>query len=337
MMPLKKFSIPILCLFITGLISGCSTQQSVQPKAEKFPTKPITIIVPFSAGGSLDLVARAMEKESMKFFGHPFAITNIPGGGATIGWNELAKSTPDGYTLGISGAGVILQPLYGQTKYHYSTALDPLVQIATIPVFLAVSSDAPWQNIDDLVKYAKQHPEEIKFGHPGLGTVFHIVGESFAKEANINITQVPFQGDSEAIAALLGGHVQLIIASPAIKELVKSGKIRVLAVAGEHRESDLVFKDVPTLKEKEIDVSFSHWIGVAVPKQIPSDIKIRLAEGLKSIINDPEFKQNVEDMGLTIDYLGPEESAQKWIRESERLSKVVKETGIAERIAAQKK
>jgi tripartite-type tricarboxylate transporter receptor subunit TctC len=337
MMSIKKISIPILCLLVAGLISGCGIQQAVQPKPEKFPTKPITVIVPFAAGGSVDMIARAMEKKSIQFLGQPFIVTNMPGGGATIGWNELIKSKPDGYTLGITTTAAILQPFYGQTKYHYPTALEPLAQIATIPVLIAVSSDRPWQSIDDVVQYARQHPGEIKFGHPGLGTAFHVVGETFAKEANINITQVPFQGDTEELAALMGGHIQLIIASPAIKELVRSGKIRVLAVAGEHRLSDPVFKDVPTLKEQGINVVFSHWNGIAAPKDMPANIKAQLAERLKNIIEDPEVKASIEDMGMTVEYLGPEESVNKWVSDSDRLSKIVKETGIVERIAAQKK
>lgn len=336
-MSLKKFSIPILCLFITGLISGCSTQQSLQNTAEKYPTRPITIIVPYAAGGSLDMIARAMEKESAKVFGQPFIITNKPGGGGTIGWNELVKSNPDGYTLGITATAVILQPLYGQTSYHYPSALEPIAQIATIPIFIATSTDDPWQNINDLIEYAKQHPGEIKFGHGGLGTALHVVGEEFAKEADIDIDQVPFQGDSETMAALMGNHVQIIVTTPAIKEQVRSGKIRVLAVASEKRLPDPIFKDVPTLKEQGINVVFSHWHGIAAPKGMPADVKEKLAKGIKEIIDNPEFKNTIQSLGMTVEYLGPEESAQKWIRESEQLSKVVKETGIAERIAAQKK
>lgn len=337
MLSKRLVSLLLICFCVTAVLSGCSTQQSLQTTTEKYPTKPITIIVPFAAGGSLDVAARSMEKKSIQFLGQPFTVTNMPGGGATIGWNELVRSRPDGYTLGITSTAAILQPLYGQTKYHYPTALEPLAQIATIPVLIAVSTDRPWQSIDDIVQYAKQHPGEIKFGHPGLGTAFHVVGETFAKEANIDITQVPFQGDTEELAALMGGHVQLIIASPAIKELVRSGKVRVLAVAGEHRLSDPVFEDVPTLKEQGINVVFSHWIGIAAPRDIPADIKAKLADGLKKIIEDPEVKESIENMGMTVEYLSPEDSVNKWVADSERLSKIVKETGIVERIAAQKK
>lgn len=337
MLSKRLVSLLLICFCVTAVLSGCSTQQSLQTTTEKYPTKPITIIVPFAAGGSLDVAARSMEKKSIQFLGQPFTVTNMPGGGATIGWNELVRSRPDGYTLGITSTAAILQPLYGQTKYHYPTALEPLAQIATIPVLIAVSTDRPWQSIDDIVQYAKQHPGEIKFGHPGLGTAFHVVGETFAKEANIDITQVPFQGDTEELAALMGGHVQLIISSPAIKELVRSGKVRVLAVAGEHRLSDPVFEDVPTLKEQGINVVFSHWIGIAAPRDIPADIKAKLADGLKKIIEDPEVKESIENMGMTVEYLSPEDSVNKWVADSERLSKIVKETGIVERIAAQKK
>jgi tripartite-type tricarboxylate transporter receptor subunit TctC len=337
----SKFVLVALLLVLTTIIGGCGGMQNTSTDAHqnKYPSRPVTLMVQYSAGGSADFLARSMEKIARQYLGQPLVIVNKPGGGGTIAWNELAESKPDGYTLGMTGTGVILQPLYGPTRYKYSTALEPIAQIAITPVIVAVRTDSPWKTIEDVVAYAKQHPGELKFGHSGLGSGTHIVGEMFAKEAEIQIEQVPFQGASEAVTAALGGHVQLLFASSPsdIKEFVKSGKLRALAIPEEKRLTQPEFADVPTFKEKGFNVVFTVWQGIAAPKELPEDVKNKLAQGFKEIVTTPEFIENMENMGMTVEYLDPKESTEKWISDSIRLTKIVQETGIAERIAAQKK
>ncbi len=313
-------------------------QDKTVATTKKYPEKPITLIVPFGVGGGMDLMARLLEKSAATQLGQPLVIVNKPGGAGAIGWNELAGTTPDGYTLGITGIEVLLQPLYGQTKYHYPTALDPIAQITELSIVMAVQADQPWQNVNDLIIYAKQHPGEIKFGHTGLGGISHIAGEAFAKTADIQLEQVPFQSASESTANLLGKHVQVIFINPAsIKEYMKSGMVRTLAIAGEHRLTDPVFANVPTFKEQGLNVTYSSWFGIAAPKEMPIEVKNKLASGFKSMINDPEFKQNIENLGLEVNYLGPKESQEKWLDDSEKLTKTIYETGILDKIKEQKK
>jgi len=329
----------VYLLLISIMIGGCTM---MEPKTvtttSKYPEKPINVIVPFSAGGGLDLVARALEKTANQHLGQPLVIVNKPGGAGTLAWNELASATPDGYTIGITGVEIILQPLLSSTKYHYPTALDPLIQVSSHSMVMVVQAASPWQNVDDLVRYAQQHPEKLKFGNSGMGSISHILGEMFAHTVGVTLEPVPFRGASETLAALLGGHVQVIIANPAtIKEHLKSGTIRALAVTGEHRSTDPAFADVPTFKEQGLDIVFSYWIGVAVPKEMPIEVKTKLANGLKAIIVDPEFKNTLENIGLQFEYLNPEESQAKWIDDSQRLTKTVQETDVLERIKDQKK
>jgi tripartite-type tricarboxylate transporter receptor subunit TctC len=159
----------------------------------------------------------------------------------------------------------------------------------------------------------------------------------FALSAGITTEQVPFRGASESLAALLGGHIQAVFINPAsIKEQLKSGTVRVLAVTTEQRLTDPVFASVPTFKELGLDVVFNNWVGVAAPKEMPLEIKTKLADGLKAIIVDPEFKKNIENMGLQVEYLSPQESQAKWIADNQKLSKIVQETGILDRIKEQK-
>jgi tripartite-type tricarboxylate transporter receptor subunit TctC len=164
-MVIRNKSVFVLtAIFISAVIltGGCSRgeKQSIAPN--KYPTKPITIIVPFAAGGSMDMLARSLEKTAPKYLGQPLVVANVAGGAGTIGMNELAGSKPDGYTIGTVSMGVILQPLYGQTRYHYPTSLEPLVNVASSSVVVAVLADKPWKDLKDLASYAKSIPVKLR-------------------------------------------------------------------------------------------------------------------------------------------------------------------------------
>ena len=336
----KRIVLPLLAVFLcmTLLLGGCNMGAKESTAPEKYPAKPVNIIVPFAAGGSTDIMARALEKSAQKHLGQPLVVLNMVGGAGTIGMNEMAGAKPDGYTIGVIGVNAILQPLYGETRYHYPTALEPVVKVVSSPTVLAVLADKPWKNLNDLVSYAKANPGKIKFGHAGLGTAIHITGEMFAKEANIDIVQVPFKGDSESLASLLGNHIHFIMGNPSsLKEHVKSGTIRILGVAEEKRLTLSGFENVPTFKEQGLNVTFDFWVGVVAPKGIPTAEKAKLAAGLKEMINTPEFNKDMQELGMVVDYLGPAEFKDRWIADNEKLAKVVKETGIADVIKAQKK
>ncbi|WP_371363541.1 Bug family tripartite tricarboxylate transporter substrate binding protein [Sporomusa rhizae] len=304
----------------------------------QYPSKSINIIVPFAAGGGMDLLARTLEKSSQKYLGQPLVIVNIAGGGGTLGMNEMVAAEPNGYTIGAVGTSTILQSLYGETRYHYPTALEPIVQVVSAPKVIAVLADRPWNNLSDLVNYAKEHPGQIKFGHAGLGTATHVVGEMLNKEAGIKLAQVPFKGDSEALTALLGGHIQILSGNPAaLKEHVQSGTVKILGVAEEKRMTIHGFENVPTFKEQGINVSFNFSNGIVAPKGIPAAEKAKLVAGLKKMINDPEFKKVMMDIGMEVEYLGPDEFNDRWAEDNVKWTKIVKETGIADIIRAQKK
>lgn len=327
------------CLLLISIImGGCTTMQNKSTTiSKKYPTKPITMIVPFSAGGGLDLVARALEKMAPKYLGQPLVVVNKPGAAGTIGWNELASASPDGYTLGITAIDLLIQPLYGPTKYHYPTALDPLVQIVTLPQIMVIPAEEPWQDIDALIKYGRKHPGQLKFGHSGIGSPAHIIGETFAKITDMTLEQVPFRGGSEATAALLGKHIQITFVNPStVKEHIKNGTLRALATTGEQRLTDPDLAYIPTFKEQGVDIVLTNWYGVASPKGLPPEVKTEISKGFKAMISDPEFKNNIEQLGLQIEYLDSKESEARWLNDSIKLGKTVQETGILDRIKAQK-
>lgn len=339
--PVKKNSLLfVVCLVTFSIfIGGCNgTQNKAVSNTNKYPEKPITMIVSVSAGGPMDLVARSMEKESIKYIGQPLTTVIKPGGSGVLGWNELASANPDGYTIGITSIDMLLIPLFGDTKYDYPITLDPIALVAELPLVLVVQADQPWDNITDFVQYGKEHPGEIKFGHGGVGSIGHIVGEGFAKSADIRMEQVPFRGASEAISALLGGHIQAIVVnSAAVKEHVKSGTIKVLSVSSEQRVSDPLLQNVPTFKEQGYDVAFSTWFCISAPKELPADVKAKLTDGFKRMIADPEFQQNLRNIGLHVSYLDSDALKLKWISDRQKLSKTIQETGILDLIKDQKK
>nr|WP_255319596.1 tripartite tricarboxylate transporter substrate binding protein [Dendrosporobacter quercicolus] len=279
-----------------------------------------------------------MQKVVHKHFGQNIIIKNVPGAGGILGWNELVESEDDGYTLGTVDTSTLLQSLYGATPYHYPSALDPLVQILEMPVVAAVRSDCPWNSLAELVDYAKQNPHAVKFGHSGLGNGTHLVGEMVAQNAGIILDQVPFKGTSESLAAILGGHVQVMFAAtPAIQEHLKSGAVKIIGIAVTKRMSDPRYDNIPTFQEQGVDVVFSFFIGIGAHKGMPEEIKAKLVSSLDKTVNDPEYIENMRTLGIEVNYLNHEDFFQRWLKETRRLTKVVEESGIAEKIAAQKK
>lgn len=330
----KSLVFLMMGLFITGItMTGCTMTE----ENSNYPDKPINFIVPFSAGGGTDLQARSLENLAPKYLNQNFIILNKPGGAGSIGWNDLVNAAPDGYTLGISSTEILLLPLYGDTKYHYPTALEPLAQISTIPFIMVINAEQPWQNLDDLIHYSKHHPNELKFGHSGVGSAAHILGAVLAKKTEINLQQVPFRGGSESTTALLGNHVQIAFSNPAVlKEQIKSGRLRPLATTSTERLTDPDLSQIPTFKELGLNIEIPNWFGVVAPKELPPQVKAKLEDNLRLMINDPEFQLNLQNLGLQVEYLNSECSKKKWISDTEKLSNMIKETDILEQIQAHK-
>lgn len=328
----------MLVFSISLLAGGCANMESKTVAAtSKYPNQPITIIVPFSAGSGTDLTARLLEKIAPKYLGQALVVVNRPGATGSIGWNELINASPNGYTIGVTAFDLLLLPHYGINKYDYPTALNPLVQVSAVPMVLVAHSDLQCQTLDELINYGKKNPEKLKFGGGGVGGIPHVLGGMFNQEAGIQAEYVPFNGSSEATAALLGGHLQFIFVNPmTIKEHIRNGTVKALAVTGEQRLNDPVLSEIPTFKEQGFNITLKNWFGIASPKELPDDVQKTLTEGLKAMIKDPEFQKGMLNMGLPVEYLGPEETREKWIHDRDILNKELKKTGILEQIKSQK-
>lgn len=307
-------------------------------KETDFPKKPIQIIVPYSAGGSSDAVARALANNAEKHLGQPIVVVNKPGGSTNIGLTELVNSKPDGYTVGTANNGMVMQPIVGNSDIVYKDELEPIANVGVIPYAFAVNADSPWKTLDDFVKYAKDNPGNVKYATAGVGNTTHMIAAKFGVEAGLDMEDVPMDGGSKAVASLLGGHVDATVQAVVdFTEQVKAGKLRVLAVTGPKRfTGDPVFEDVPTFMEEGFDVNVILWQGFSAPKGLPEDVRNKLVEGFKKIIEDPATQEDIGKFGFVTEYLAPDDFRKRWEQDSEYLGNLLKETGILEEIQSQK-
>lgn len=325
-----KWVIGMVCVSL--LMFGCAKGGKEETAAAKYPTKPIQMIVPMPAGGASDLAARAMEKVSKDHLGQQLVIVNKPGAGGALGFNDLVESKGDGYTVGLTATNMLLQPLYGGTKHNYPEATEPIAQAVFNNIAVAVSADAPWKTLAELIQYVKQNPGQLKYAHTNVGSLPHVVSYMFMEETGTKMEAVPFQGGADALTAFLGGHVQVNFAQfSEMRNHVKEGKVRILAVASEKRLPN--FPDIPTFKEQGVNIVAATWFGVAAPKGMSEAVKGKLAEGFKNIINDPSFKKMAEDIGYYVEYLGPNEFSAKWKKETEAYGKIIKSSGLGEQMS----
>ena len=316
------------------LTSGCSQAGgSGQPEAD-YPSGPISVVVPMAAGGASDLTARSMEKVASKYLGQSIVVENKEGGSGVLGYNEIVNAEPDGYTLGLAATNMILQPLYGGTDYTYTEEFTPIAQAVSSPVTIAVLADSPIQTLEDLVQYAYEHPGELKYAATNVGSLPHVASAMFIKETGVQMEFVPFQSGADATTAFLGNSVQVSFAQVSeLKSHVASNTVRILAVATEERLEE--FPDIPTFKESGVDLVCATWFGVVGQKDLPEEIKTKLAEAFKGIINDEEFVKTAEDLGYVVDYLGPDDMAAKWAEEQENYRTTIDESGIGEEMKRQ--
>lgn len=306
--------------------------------AQDYPNHPIKFIVPFSPGGSSDIVARLIAKDAQKYLGQPFVIENRPGAAAMIGLNELVQSKPDGYTIGITNSGMVTQPIYGIAKFNYVTDLQAIAQLGEVPFVLCVKGDSPFKTIEDLIAFAKANPAAVNYGITGVGNTSHIGPEHLKFLAKFPMEAVNFSGGGELITSLLGGHIQAGGINPVdIREQVKAGKIRVLVLFGDKRLADPLFGDVPTAKERGFDVSVTLWQGIGAPKGMPDAVRAKLASAFEKIMAEKETQDALRNLGLDPVYLGPADFARKWTDQQAHYKQVVTETGILQMVRSQTK
>lgn len=292
-----------------------------------FPTKKVTLICPWSAGGGTDTILRGLAKEAEPFLGQNITVINKTGGGGAIGHGAGIAARPDGYTVTMVTFEIISLPPQGLVPFTYKDyAL--LMRVNMDPAAITVPADAPYNTIAEFVAYAKDHPGAIKVGHSGPGSVWEIGGSIFAEKAGIELTFVPHDGAAPAVTALVGKHIQAVSVSPAeVRGQVEAGNLKMLAVMSDDRLAD--YPDVPTMKESGFEVSFGTWRGLGVPKKTPADVQAILHDAFKKAIDSPGFQEFAANSGLGLAYLNSEDWGKDLSVSSVDVANTMKKLGLA--------
>jgi tripartite-type tricarboxylate transporter receptor subunit TctC len=294
-----------------------------------YPAHPVRVVVPFPAGGTTDILARAVAQRFTEAFGQPFIVDNRPGAGGNIGAELVAKSAPDGYTLvmGTVGTHAINPSLYTNMPYDHVKDFTPVFLVAGVPNVLEVNPAVPAHTVAELVAYAKANPGKLNFASSGSGTSIHLSGELFKTMTGVSMQHVPYKGSAPALQDLLGGQVQLMFDNlPSSMALIKAGKLRALAVTSAHRSAAL--PDLPTIAESGYPAfEASSWFGLLAPAGTPAAIVNKLnAEGNQWLAS-ADAKDKLLAQGAIAAGGSPEDFARHIATETVKWAKVVKASG----------
>lgn len=299
----------------------------------QYPTRPITMIVPFPPGGVTDTVARPIADALGKALGQQVVVENKAGAGGAIGTGEAAHAKPDGYTILLMLSSISILPeadkILGRKAAYNTTDFKPIARITADPTVLVVSTKSQWQTVDQFVEAARKAPGKVDYGSSGIYGSMHVPMAMLEKNANIKMTHVPYTGAGPAVAALLGGQVDAISTGPSsILQHIKAGTVRPLAHWGDKPLKAL--PDTPSLADEGYDVKFVQWSGIFVPKDVPADVIERLRAAAKTVANDPAVQAKILAAGSPIDYLDAEEFQAYWDIDDALLRKAVQDIGKVE-------
>jgi len=294
-------------------------------QALAWPTKTVTMVVPFPPGGSTDTLARAIAPKLQEKFGQPFIIDNKPGATGTIGATLVKRAAPDGHTLLVTSLGplVIAPHLIKEMQYDPNKDLDLITVAVQAPNVLVVPAASPFKTVADVIKELKAKPGAVTFASSGNGSSDHLTAALFWQQTGTQGLHVPYKGGAPAISDLLGGQVQASFQNlNAIVEHVKGGKLRALAITSEKRSP--LLPDVPTLAEAGVTgVDVYSWQAVVAPKGLPADVKSALHAGIVAALNDPQVKSRFTALGFEVVANTPEQFAAFQQQEFARWKKVI--------------
>jgi len=297
--------------------------------AQDYPARPITLVVPYAAGGGNDVMARIVADKMSKSLGQQIVIENKGGAGGSIATRQVAKAAADGYTLGLGGTGTLaINPtLYPHVGYDPRKDFAPVGLIATSALVVLVNNDVPARTISELIALAKQEPGKLTYASAGVGSGIHLGAELFATMADIKLTHIPYKGSAPALADLLGGHVAIYLSSlPPAVGLVREGRVRALAVTGPKRSP--IFPDLPTVAEAALPgyEAVLHY-GIVAPAGTPQPIIDKLSVALTAALAEPDVRERIAADGAEAMSMTPKDYAADIDREELKWSKVVKLSG----------
>ena len=308
---------------LAALALGCATATTAL--AQAWPSKPVTMIVPFPPGGSTDMIARAVVPKVQEKLGGTFIVDNKPGAGGAIGAVQAKNAKPDGYTIFVSSLGpfVIGPHLLKNSGYDPLKDFDYITVAVQAPNILAVRADSPHKSLADVIKFLKANPEKMTYASAGNGTSDHLTAELFWQETGTKGTHIPYKGGAPALTDLLGGQVDATFMNINTGlPHVKAGKLRPLAITSSKRSP--LLPDVPTMEELGYKgVTVYSWQAFAAPKGIPADVKAKFREAVVAALNDPSVKPKLLELGFEIVGNTPEQFTAFQAAEHARWKKVI--------------
>jgi tripartite-type tricarboxylate transporter receptor subunit TctC len=319
---MRKIAFAAIAFFIALTVHGIA--QST------YPSRSIQIIVPFSAGGGNDLLARVLAEKLQKRWGQPVIVENKPGAGGNIGTEAMLRAPADGYTLLLGTNTMAIQAqLSKTTPYDVRTDFAPLAKVATSPFALIINPEKlPVSSVGELLAHLKANPTRLSYASVGVGTPHHLGMEWFKAATGVDLVHVPYRGTPPALGDIVAGHTQLMfITVNAIAALVEKNQLKALATAETKRLSTL--PDLPTLAEAGVpDVEFNAWYGLLAKAGIPAAVQQKISEALLEIVNEPDTKDRIISAGFELSPDGPQETQRLLNAELDKWGAIVKRIGL---------
>ncbi len=300
---------------------------SFSAPAAEYPTKPVTLIIPYPAGGSTDVTGRVWAAAAKKYLGQPVVVENKGGGGGTVGPNLVISKPPDGYNIGIMASTTVSISWHmGKMNFNPIDDVKHVMRYSGYLYGFVVRADAPWKTFSDYVKYAKENPGKVTYGTTGMGTGPHLAMEMISFATGMKLTHVPYKGGAECNSALLGGHVDSVSDSTSWGPLVDAGKFRLLTVYTATRSAR--YPDVPTLKELGIDIIFPSPLEIMGPKTLPQPIVQKVQDAFKKAMEDAEYQAVLKKYDMQNTYLNSDDCEKAVRSESDKLKEIVQKLGM---------
>ncbi len=305
-----------------------NTNNEDNENASDFPSESLELIVPYSAGGGTDSLARSFADLAEKNLDESIAVVNRTGGGGAVGMQTGATAKPDGHTVTMVTVELLTLPHSGLAQFNYEKDFKPVVMLNEDPAAITVPADSPYDTIEEFVKAGK-NGKEINIGNSGTGAIWHLAAAALGKKTGAEFNHVPFEGAAPAVTSLLGGHIDAVSVSPAeVKPQVEAGKLKVLAVMADER-IDLL-PEVPTLKEKGIDLTIGTWRGLAVPSETPEKVVNKLEKTFSKTAKSDKFKNSVKELGLGYRFLNAGEFKKQLDKQDELFAELIPSLNLNE-------
>ncbi|MEO9901474.1 tripartite tricarboxylate transporter substrate binding protein [Nisaea sp.] len=316
---------------LTGLaLGGLALMSAGTVMAQEFPNKPVTLVVGFPPGGSTDVVARILAENMTKTLGQPVLVENRPGAGGTVGISHVARSAPDGYTLGVSGVGasILIAALGRDTGYDIDKDLDIIGVMGTLGLVIAGRTGMEPKTLPELMQFAKDHPGDLTYGSSGVGTPGHLAMEYLKSISGVDILHIPYKGNTPLMNDVLGGHVDIaLLTTPGTAEQVRAGGVYPYAVTSPERSS--LMPQVPTVIEGGFDgYTATLWNLLVTPKGTPEDVQAKLSDALNAAMQDGDVLAAYKKSGLAPTSTTPEQATQFLVDERSKWQGVIAKAGV---------